>query len=399
MGAFDDLLKTPNFKLNKPGYGNVADIEALNQNFDILDEVLSYPAITNIYVDVNSTSALEDGTSTAPYKSIQSAIDSLIINTKSVYLYIAKGTYNEDVNINLLNTKNLIIRALTDDKPVIKSLSISGCTYVALFNLTINGLNSNNIAIEFNYNRFRLNGCNVIGSNVAESVGIITHSANGLITLSEISGFTYGLNCYYGTNVLVENTTLDNTINLVAHGSTIHTNKSDEKIMSTGGGTIVNVDVGEALSKDLYSVLIDENTFRNRALASAMSNVINTLFMEVFADTNGINKSLGDAATAIENYYNQRGHIFEKTDSGTITLYTLPQTVNTGNGKVWVYADYISKGGSVELAISRDGGTTYTVVTEGVLTDISTRPAGTTMSLRIKITGAVTLKNVAWGCK
>ena len=36
MGAFDDLIKTPNLKLNKPGYGNVADIEALNENFDII---------------------------------------------------------------------------------------------------------------------------------------------------------------------------------------------------------------------------------------------------------------------------------------------------------------------------------------------------------------------------
>lgn len=35
--AFEGLPKTPNLKLNKPGYDNVADIEALNENADILD--------------------------------------------------------------------------------------------------------------------------------------------------------------------------------------------------------------------------------------------------------------------------------------------------------------------------------------------------------------------------
>ena len=33
--AFEGLPKTPNLKLNKPGYDNVADIEALNENADI----------------------------------------------------------------------------------------------------------------------------------------------------------------------------------------------------------------------------------------------------------------------------------------------------------------------------------------------------------------------------
>ena len=399
MGAFDDLAKTSNLKLNKPTYGNVADIEALNENFDIIDMVLSYPASVTMYIDVNSISSVEDGTTDNPFKSIQRAVDSLPLSVKNLYLYIASGVYNEDVKINLKNSKNVIIRALTPtDKPIIKSISITGGTYAALFNLIINGHNDNNIALEFNYNRFRLSDCEVIGSKIDQSVGIITHSTGGLITLSKINGFTYGLTAYYGSNILVERSTLDNEINLVAYGSTVHTDGDIEKIQAIAGGAVLDIDVGEALSKDLYAILISENTFRNRALASAMANVISTLFMEVFEDTNDINKSLGDAATAIENYYIARGHIWEKTDSGTITLYTNSKTVSTGNNKVWVYADYTSKGGSVELAISRDGGS-YTVVSEGVLTDISSRPGGTSMSLRIKITGAVTFRNVAWGCK
>ena len=41
MGQFDGLPKTTNLKLNKPSYDNVADIEALNENADILDTEIS----------------------------------------------------------------------------------------------------------------------------------------------------------------------------------------------------------------------------------------------------------------------------------------------------------------------------------------------------------------------
>ena len=39
--AFEGLPKTPNLSLNKPGYDNVADIEALNENSDILDDEIN----------------------------------------------------------------------------------------------------------------------------------------------------------------------------------------------------------------------------------------------------------------------------------------------------------------------------------------------------------------------
>lgn len=39
--VFEGLPKTPNLSLNKPGYDNVADIEALNENADILDNEIN----------------------------------------------------------------------------------------------------------------------------------------------------------------------------------------------------------------------------------------------------------------------------------------------------------------------------------------------------------------------
>lgn len=58
--AFDGLPKTPNLKLNKPGYDNVADIEALNENADILDAEIQ--GIKNTFVkSVNGINAGDDG--------------------------------------------------------------------------------------------------------------------------------------------------------------------------------------------------------------------------------------------------------------------------------------------------------------------------------------------------
>lgn len=58
--AFDGLPKTPNLKLNKPGYDNVADIEALNENADILDAEIQ--GIKNTFVkSVNGINAGDGG--------------------------------------------------------------------------------------------------------------------------------------------------------------------------------------------------------------------------------------------------------------------------------------------------------------------------------------------------
>lgn len=58
--AFEGLPKTPNLKLNKPGYDNVSDIEALNENADILDAEIQ--DIKNTFVkSVNGINAGDGG--------------------------------------------------------------------------------------------------------------------------------------------------------------------------------------------------------------------------------------------------------------------------------------------------------------------------------------------------
>lgn len=160
-------------------------------------------------------------------------------------------------------------------------------------------------------------------------------------------------------------------------------------------GTTKYVDEQMALA----NVLIAENAFRNKALAGAVSKNLTTLFIHTFTDVSVIDQTKGNGAAAVANYYNAATHLFDKNATGTVTIYTIANVVTTGNDKAWAIADWENvDGGNVELAVSRNGGTTYTTLASDTLTDISAQTAGISMILRITLTGKLKLNNVAWGC-
>lgn len=150
----------------------------------------------------------------------------------------------------------------------------------------------------------------------------------------------------------------------------------------------------------LANVLIAENAFRNKALAGAVGKNLTTLFIHTFTDVSAIDQTAGNGAAAVSSYYNAATHLFDKNATGTVTIYTIANVVTTGNDKAWAIADWENvDGGSVELAVSRNGGTTYTALANDTLTDISAQSAGISMILRITLTGKLKLNNVAWGAK
>ena len=151
---------------------------------------------------------------------------------------------------------------------------------------------------------------------------------------------------------------------------------------------------------ETLKMLIDENTFRSRALAGAITKDLTTLFIQTFVDTSAIDTSKGDGAAVIENYYKSEDHMFVKEDTATVVVYTLYKLVTTGNNYVWALVDWTDiSGGSVKLEISRDNGTNFTEIQNNTLTSISSQPTGGSMILRITGSGKLKLKNVAWGCR
>lgn len=145
---------------------------------------------------------------------------------------------------------------------------------------------------------------------------------------------------------------------------------------------------------------IGDNAFKSTALAGALSKSLTTLVMHDFTNTIEVESTKGDGAAVMTNYYDSNLCLFDKTDEGTVTFYTLTKVVSSGNNNAWAIADWTNvSGGSLEVAISRNNGTTYTVLPNDTLTIISGQTSGAVMSLRITMTGKLKLKNVAWGCK
>lgn len=94
---YDDLPKTPNLRLNRPTYDNNADIEALNENFDILDEEVAANKanrITNIVATANESEfkyTRQNGTTktvTLVKKSKQNIVD-IIYPVGSIYMSVS----------------------------------------------------------------------------------------------------------------------------------------------------------------------------------------------------------------------------------------------------------------------------------------------------------------------
>ena len=143
--------------------------------------------------------------------------------------------------------------------------------------------------------------------------------------------------------------------------------------------------------------LVEEKGFLAISLGNAFNFGLLWLCVELFEDTNDVNTSVG-AGASVSSYHDATNHVIKKTGSGSIILQSKPQTCTKNNDNVWAYADWEGTG-SVKIEVSRDGGTTFTEITSDSITGINNQPSGTAIVCRLTLTGVVTLKNIAWGCK
>lgn len=143
--------------------------------------------------------------------------------------------------------------------------------------------------------------------------------------------------------------------------------------------------------------LIDETQFSVTALGKSFNYGLLWLCVENFEDTADVNTSIG-AGGSVADYYDATNHLIVKTGTGSIVLQSKSQTCSKNNATAWAYPDWTGSG-SLKVEISRDGGTTFTTVASDTMKSISTQPTGTSMVCRLTLTGQVTLKNIAWGCK
>lgn len=148
------------------------------------------------------------------------------------------------------------------------------------------------------------------------------------------------------------------------------------------------------------SLLVGEKDFEITCLGKMIELGLTKMFVQIFEDTSTLSTSKGDGAYCIANYYQPKAHIFIKNDDSEKVIYSIAKQVTTGNNKVFALVDWESvENATLKMEVSRDGGTTWTTLTLGELTDISSQPTGTSMIIRLTVTGKLKLKNIAWGMK
>lgn len=138
---------------------------------------------------------------------------------------------------------------------------------------------------------------------------------------------------------------------------------------------------------DFVTSLLDEKDFEIQSLMDCSSKDLLDFYIETFADTSSL--------TTIPNGHDTRLHLFNI--SGTSEMVFATKTVSTARTQFWINVDFDNvASGSVTRQVSVDGGSNWTTVTNNTITTINSTK---TFIVKLKFSGSLTLKNVAFGLK
>lgn len=256
----------------------------------------------------------------------------------------------------------------------------------------ITELNSNYDTIDTELKGRRLSTVSVSNANLNTLLADKTYSCSGTITNAPISNTFCIVECFdNGDGVIVQ---------LCHVPQNDHTVRSFVRSVSNGAvfGSWSELS-GVATAKAYLEALISENTLRFNALSGALVNQLTNLNVEVFDSTSSINTSLGDGSVLV-GMYDAEKHVFNKSTNTSLTVYLNAKTVTTGNNNAWCLVDFDNVlNGAVSMAISRNDGASYTNLTNGSITSISSQSKGVSMIIRLTLNGQLKLKNLAWGVK
>lgn len=225
---------------------------------------------------------------------------------------------------------------------------------------------------------------------------------DGKITYNKKNG-TKGITTIRGLPVTGGGTGADNAddacTNLSLDTAIVDLSVNDANLKYTRrNGTSGIVQIQDVDTTSRLDRLIEENTFRSRALCKALQNDVSFLVVECYESSIDIDTTIDDGQTVVDTMFNAPFHSIDKTGDGSVTFQCLPKVNVKSNLYAWVWADYIGTG-TCEVEISRDNGTTFTTIPNDSLVSISSQPEGNNLICRVTLSGEITLKNISWGVK
>lgn len=133
---------------------------------------------------------------------------------------------------------------------------------------------------------------------------------------------------------------------------------------------------------------LHDKDFELNSISTMVDNALTDVFIETFEDISALN--------TVPAGYDAVLRQFNITDNGEL-IFT-PVSPNGSPTQFWINVDYENvSGGTVTPQISIDLGSTWITVTNDTLTDISF--TNNKFFVKLKLSGSLTLKNVAFGLK
>ena len=260
-----------------------------------------------LYVDNSNGDDNYSGTSSQPFKTIQAAIDSCPITSKTLSIKLKSGIYNDSVLIkDRLNCEIWIGTATSEDDVKINNyIVVDSCKNVTFDRLQfIKTGNENKINAEstiysnlFIYHSiFSVNNCTFINTDVdsKEYIGVYGIDSTGTIHNSNFTGYKNAINNNYGYfkcyNVNGENNSVAFFTN---NGVTVFDDSSKisfttTRICSNYGGLVINESAAQYLNMFSNATADNAAVFHNTIYRGKdITNYLNdgTLFTRISSGT------------------------------------------------------------------------------------------------------------------
>lgn len=255
MADTTGIKQTPNIGLYQPDYANIADIQVLDENFEILDKANTHDL--TLYVDAGAPES-GDGSQEKPFKTVQEAIDRGHLGKGVVYIEIAEGNYPE--RITTPRAPHITWRLTGTGTVTLHGALFDDCNYIVLNNLTFT-MPTGTVAVYVvqiaNCNNCAVIDCTINGQASMTSMAINNSRARLESIKINNGGIAIGAN----NNSIVyahQTSGTNNVVGLHADGAIINVIKND--IVATTpyvrmAGGIINTENGDQAYPSNFSKL------------------------------------------------------------------------------------------------------------------------------------------------
>lgn len=224
MADTTGIKQTPNIGLYQPDYANIADIQVLDENFEILDKANTHDL--TIYVDAGAPE-VGDGSREKPFQTVQEAIDRGHLGKGVVYIEIAEGNYPE--RITTPRAPHITWRITGTGTVTLQGALFDDCNYAVLSNLTFSmptGTVANEVVQIANCNNCAVIDCTINGR--ASITALVINNSRARLQNIKINNSGSAIGANNNSYVFAHQTSgTNNAVGLHADGAIINVIKND----------------------------------------------------------------------------------------------------------------------------------------------------------------------------